>query len=124
MSQEQIEYINSQIDYNSNPRLLVVLPMSAGDIFLSTSLLESLKTDLYPEYDLYFACNKEFHPILEDNPYIYKTIIYQPIMNNAQAIEGYSNWPGLFDISLELNILTQLHISYHHNSKDKSIYFN
>jgi hypothetical protein len=124
MSQEQLNYIVSQIDNTYSLKLLIVLSESAGDIFLATSLLQSLKEDLYPDYEIYFACNKQFHDILKNNPYIYKTIIYQPIMNNALAMEGQSNWRGLFDISLELNILTQIHVSYHHNGRDKSIYFD
>lgn len=124
--EQQLNYISGEIfdPENKKPRLLIVLPASAGDIFLATSLLQSLKEDLYPEYDIYFACQKEYQQILKNNPYIYKTIIYQPIMNNSLAMEGYGDWSGLFDISLELNILTQIHVSYHHNGKDKSIYFD
>lgn len=122
--QQQIEQIYKAIDHNGKPRLLIVLPESAGDILLSTSLLQSLKEDLYPEYDIYYGCNQEFHPILKNNPYIHKTIQYHLIMNNPHAMEGSGSWHGLFDISLELNILTQIHVSYHHNNKDRSIYFN
>lgn len=122
-TQQQLHNIVESIDTESkNPRLLMVLPASAGDVFLSTSLFSSIK-ELYPEYDLYFACQPQFQHILKHNPYIYKTINYQPIMNDALAMEGRSNWNGLFDICLQLNTLTQLHISYHHNGKDRSVFF-
>ena len=55
MDTSQISALQSFIDYNDNNRLLFCVPESAGDIFLSTSLLPSLK-DNYPNFDIYFAC--------------------------------------------------------------------
>jgi len=122
--QSDLQQVSSEIDYQSkNKRLLIVLPESAGDIFLSTSLFQSLK-DLYPGYDFYFGCLAEHGHILENNPYIFKIINYSPIMNNSMAMEGKGKWGGLFHICLQLNVLTQIHVCYHRNGLDKSVYFN
>ena len=41
--EQQINTILSEIVETGNKKLLFIVPESAGDIFLSTSLLESLK---------------------------------------------------------------------------------
>jgi ADP-heptose:LPS heptosyltransferase len=109
---------------NNRPTLLFILPSSAGDIFLATSLLKSLKEELYPEFDIYFACNPVFAEILEDNPYIYKIIDFHPEMMHFWRMEGQGNWPGIFDISINAGILTQSEIiNYTRNGRDRSVFF-
>jgi hypothetical protein len=120
--QEQIDIINSLVDTTDKLNILLILPESAGDIFLSTSLLESFK-ELYPESYIYYACKPEYFRILEDNPHIYKVIQYYPIMENQIAMEGSGLWKGLFDISIILSIFTQRHLNYLNNGKTK-IAFN
>jgi ADP-heptose:LPS heptosyltransferase len=121
--ESDLQQISLEIDHqSSNKRLLIVLPESAGDIFLATSLFKSLK-ELYSDYDFYFSCLPEYMHILKNNPYIYKVLNYTPIMNNTLAMEGKSKWGGLFHICLQLNVLTQIHVCYHHNGLDKSVYF-
>lgn len=87
-------------------RLLFIVPESAGDILLSTSLLKSLK-ETYNDYDIYFACMEKYMSILEDNPYIYRTIPYLPIMDSEHYMQGFEEWPGFFDISIMVTALTQ-----------------
>ena len=123
--QQQFNYIAQNLiesDINNKPKLLLVLPESAGDILLVTSLFRSLKTDLYPDYDIYFACRPAFQGILKNNPYIHKVIDYLPIMDNPLHMEGGGAWKGFFDICIQLHILTQLHPSYHHNTLDKTTF--
>ena len=117
MDTSQISALQSFIDYNDNNRLLFCVPESAGDIFLSTSLLPSLK-DNYPKFDIYFACKSQYKDILKDNPYVYKVIDYLQVMENALLMEGVGDWNGLFDISLMPTALTQRYINYHHNGID------
>lgn len=119
----QINTINSYLDRKSNrQRLLFIVPESAGDILLSTSLLRSLK-DNYPDHDIYFACLEQYIPLLEDNPYIYKTIPYLPLMDYELAMQGKEEWPGLFDISIMVTFLTQRHSNWIRNGHSK-IAFN
>lgn len=121
-AQQQIHEISKLIDDTQNLKLLFILPESAGDIFLSTSLLESLK-ELYPESDLYYACKPEFSALLKNNPYIHKVLPYYEIMDSQIAMEGTGDWPGLFDISIMVSIFTQRIINYLNNDKGK-IAFN
>ena len=117
MDTSQISALQSFIDYNDNNRLLFCVPESAGDIFLSTSLLPSLK-DNYPNFDIYFACKSLYKDILKDNPYVYKVIDYLKVMENALLMDGVGEWNGLFDMSLMPTVLTQRYINYHHNGID------
>jgi hypothetical protein len=112
----QLDLISSQLDNTGRPRLLLILPASAGDIFLATALLCNLK-EAYPRYDLYFACNKEFFDILKNNPYIHKTIEYSQIMMMQVLMEGTGAWPGIFDISIFISAYTQLYTNYLNNGK-------
>jgi hypothetical protein len=121
-AEEQIKAISALIDNNAKTKILFILPESAGDIFLSTSLLESLK-ELYPDSDIYYACKEAYHSILYKNPYIYKTIPYYQIMDNQIAMEGTGDWRGVFDISIMASIFTQRFLNYLNNGKGK-IAFN
>lgn len=120
--QQEIHEISSLVDTKDKTNILLILPESAGDIFLSTSLLESIR-DLYPESYIYYACKKQYLPILKDNPFIYKSIEYYPIMENQIIMEGTQNWPGIFDISIMLSVFTQRYLNYLNNGKTK-IAFN
>jgi len=113
----QLDLIGLQLDLErKNPRLLLSLPESAGDIFLSTSLLPSLK-EAYPNYDIYYACNEQFFDILKNNPHIYKTINFNRIMKDQVWMEGTSTWPGLFDISIFIPGYTQVFSNYLNNGR-------
>lgn len=114
--QAQLAIVENQLDNTGRPRLLLCLPESAGDVFLSTSLLPSLK-EAYSNYDIYYACNKDFFEILDNNPYIYKTIEYGKIMMHQILMEGTGDWPGLFEISIFISGYTQLHTNYLNNGK-------
>lgn len=117
--QQQIEIISKNIDlYSDNTKLLFIVPESAGDIFLSTSLLKSLK-HLYDPVDIYFACKPEYADILKNNPYVKKTINYYPIMESQIHMEGTGEWSGLFDISIMATILTQRYLNYLNNGIGK-----
>lgn len=123
--EKEFYYIAEQVsesDKNRRKKLLLVLPESAGDIFLSTSLLQSLKEDLYPDYDIYFACYPQFHYILKNNPFLYKVINYCKSMDNPLSMEGGSRWTGFFHICIQLHILTQMCPSYHRNALDRTTF--
>jgi hypothetical protein len=121
-TQQQLNIISKLVDNNTKTKILFILPESAGDIFLSTSLLESLK-ELYPDSDIYYACKEEYHSLLYNNPYIHKTIPYYQIMESQVAMEGTGDWQGVFDISIMASIFTQRFLNYLNNGKGK-IAFN
>lgn len=106
------------LDPNDKGRVLYVMPESAGDIFLSTSLFKSIK-DRYPDYSLYVATKPEYKDILDGNKYVYKWLEYSPIMDNAIFLEGNNKNKGYFDIAYLPHINTQRIINYLHNGLDK-----
>jgi|688.fasta_scaffold54395_5 hypothetical protein len=114
----QLAIIAQQLIQSDNKKILMIVPESAGDIFLSTSLLPSMKK-LYPEYDIYFACKEQYHSLLLDNPNIAKVINYMPIMENQLIMEGHGKWQGLFDISFMITVFTQRYLNYIHNGQTR-----
>lgn len=114
----QLAIIGQQLINSSNKKLLMIVPESAGDIFLCTSLLPSMKK-LYSEYDIYFACKEQYRSLLINNPYITKVINYMPIMENELIMEGHGKWSGLFDISFMVTVFTQRYLNYIHNGQTK-----
>jgi hypothetical protein len=99
-------------------RILMVMPKSAGDVFWTTSLFKSIK-NLYPDYNLYYATQKEYMDILDGNQYIHKVIEYNSVMDNLLWSEGYGEHEGYFEITFLPYIGTQKILNYLHNGKDK-----
>ena len=101
-------------------RLLVILPESIGDIFLATSLFESLRKRYpRPEWTFYFACKQEYFEILEGNPHVDKLLDYIPQMDNLVWLEGIGGHKGFFDVAYPIHFSTQRLLSYPHNGVDK-----
>lgn len=111
------------LDKNPEDRILIVVPESAGDVFMSTSLLPSIKKT-YPTKDLYFATKQEYTPILEGNPYIYKILSYQPEMESLPMMEGRLGHKGYFEICFLPHIGTQRHLDYLHQGDADKIMFD
>ena len=118
---DQVKHIAGQLNNNDKKKLLFIVPESAGDIFLSTSLLPSMSKN-YNEYEIYFACKPEYQDILVNNPYITKVLDYLPIMDNQILMEGTGQWHGLFDISIMATVLTQRVINYLNNGETRIMF--
>ena len=99
-------------------RMAYVMPESAVDVFLSTSLLKSLKSK-YPEYNLYFVTKPNYYHILDGNEYIHKVIPYNPLFDNTTHLEGVASHEGFFEIAFTPYLTTQRANNYVHNDKDK-----
>lgn len=98
-------------------RLLIVQPQSAGDIFIVTSLLESIRLKFSKDkWKIYFACEPKFSEILAGNQYIDKVIPYNQIMDNQIVMEGHGDHEGYVDICLNPYFSTQKLLNYTHNS--------
>ena len=98
-------------------RILFMMPESAGDVFMSTSLLPSIK-NLYPNYNIYFSTKPEYINILDGNPHIHKVLLYSPQMENLLTMEGHGEHKGYFDIAFFPHLGTQKMFDYQHNGKD------
>lgn len=99
-------------------RLAIVIPESAGDVLMVTSLLENL-SKVYPEYNIYFITKQNFFPIVEGNPYIHKVIPYIKECENLLWMEGQGRHKGLFEICFLPHVGTQRVLNYLHNGKDR-----
>lgn len=105
-------------DEGPEGRVAVVMPQSAGDVLMVNSLMENLKK-IYPDHNIYFITKKQFFPLIEDNPYIFKTIEYQKELDNLMVLEGKDSFNGFFEVAYLPHVGTQKIISYTHNGKDK-----
>ncbi len=78
----------SLFDKNGRKKILYVIKESGGDIFICTATFKGLK-DLYPDADLYVACETKFADILAGNEYVHKVLPYQPFMEQELAMIQY-----------------------------------
>ena len=102
-------------------RILYVMPETEKDVFLSSSLFESLK-ETYPDYNLYVATKPEYFEILDGNEHVHKVIPYLPQMDNLLWLEGQGEHEGFFDMAFLAHANTQRFVNYTHNSKDEMIF--
>lgn len=98
-------------------RIIYVMPESAVDVFLSTSLFKSLK-EKYPDYNLYVSTKPEYFSIIEGSEYVHKVIPYNPQFDNSLYLEGVGKQKGFFEIAFIPHLTTQRINNYIHNSKD------
>lgn len=99
-------------------RILYVMPESATDVFISTSLFKSLK-EQYPDYNLYVATKPQFTNLLKGNEYVHRVIPYSPQMDNLLWCEGFGDHEGFFEVAYLPHLGTRKHLDYLHNGKDK-----
>ena len=99
-------------------RILVVMPASIGDVFLSTSVLKSL-SETYKDHNIYFATQPSYFEILDGNEYIHKVIPYDSKMDDLLWLEGKGEHKGFFEVDYLPHLGTQRIFNYQHNGKDK-----
>tara|TARA_B100000287_G_scaffold291165_1_gene274545 strand:+ start:2252 stop:4180 length:1929 start_codon:yes stop_codon:yes gene_type:complete len=99
-------------------RILYVIPQSAGDVYMATSLFENLK-NTYPNYNLYVATSPLFFEIIEGNPYVHKVIPYMQYMEDIHQMEGGGPNKGDFEIAFLSHVNAQRLSCYTHNGVDK-----
>ena len=97
-------------------RMLYVIPETAEDVFLSTSLFKNLKKQ-YSNYKLYVATKPDYFPILEGNEFIDKVIPYFPQMDQLFWLEGIKDHKGFFEIAFLPYGGSQRFVDYTHNGK-------
>jgi len=102
-------------------RILFVLPDSNIDVFNSTSLLKYIK-DKHPEHNIYYATKQGNINLLNGNPHIYKTVLYNDIMENFLWGEGQGVESGMFDFVIIPYGNTRDKINYIHGQKHKIEY--
>ena len=116
---QQIDFGES-LDKDGKKRVLVIMPESIGDIFIVTSLFESIRAR-YPreEWNFYFACKPEYFEIVDGNPFLDYTIAYIPQMDNHLWLTGQGSHNGYFEVVYMPYVLSQRFIGYVNNGVDK-----
>jgi len=104
-------------DEGSDNRILFVMPRTASDVFLGTSLFESIK-DNYDGCNLYVATDFKYFEILDGNPHVHKLIPYSPELDNVFQLEGNGKDQGYFKVVYAPHFYTQRISCYQHNGRD------
>lgn len=83
-----VSSIRSQVSHEAagSKTLLYTMPMSAGDVLISTAVVDSLKKK-FPDHKVFFATSPKFFPLLQDNPDIHQVIEWQPWMQDISICE-------------------------------------
>ena len=76
---------------NGRKRILYVMKESGGDLFIATATFKGL-IDLYPDADLYVACDPKFNDILAGNRYVKKILPFQPFMESELHMIQYVDY--------------------------------
>ncbi len=96
--------------------LLYTMPMSAGDVFLSTGVVAALSFK-FPEHKIYFATSRQYFDILKDVPIgIHEVIEWQQWMQDVSVIEE------IFDEVYTPNLAVQMISSnWIHSGKGRNL---
>lgn len=98
-------------------RIAIVMPESAGDVLMATSILPNIK-NLYKDHNLYFITKPQFFEIIEGHPSVHKVIPYGDHCENLLLMEGAGSHEGFFEVCYLPHIGTQRQLNYLHNNKD------
>jgi ADP-heptose:LPS heptosyltransferase/glycosyltransferase involved in cell wall biosynthesis len=96
-----LEHLQSFIDTPDNFNVLYTMPMSAGDVFISTAVIDGLRKQLPEDAKIYFATKDEYAGILNGNPQVHKVIPWSDLYLNMDLTEA------VFDLVLTPNVATQ-----------------
>jgi glycosyltransferase involved in cell wall biosynthesis len=99
-------------------RIAIVMPESAGDVLMVTSLLPNIKS-IYPDHNLYFITKPQFFDIIDGHPDIHKVIPFSGPCENLLMMEGTGEHKGFFEVCYLPHIGTQRQLDYLHNGVDK-----
>jgi ADP-heptose:LPS heptosyltransferase len=99
---EEIEKLEQKfkIEKSDREKVLYVMPMSFGDIVISTCIVDSLVKNRHHDCDFYFATKKDYFEVLDGlvETHGIKVIEYDDILINAEAtreIWDYVYTPGI-----------------------------
>jgi glycosyltransferase involved in cell wall biosynthesis len=98
-------------------RALFCVKSSEEDVLLVTSLLESFCEE-NPDYDVFFATEGKNHQMISSNPHIFRTIPYQPQMEDEKVMMGVGLEENYFDACYNFNNLSSNYLSIENNFFD------
>ena len=97
---DPIEYLQSLIDTPDDFNIFYSMPMSTGDVFISTAVIDGLQKQLPPNSKIYFATQPKYFDLLKGNPHVYKCVPWNEGMLQSELLEE------VFDLALTPNIET------------------
>lgn len=97
---DPVEYLRSFVDTSENFNVIYTMPMSCGDVLISTAVLDGLQKHLPENSKIYFSTQPKYFDLLKGNPHIYKCIPWNEGMIQSELLEE------VFDLALTPNIET------------------
>jgi len=95
---------------DNKKRILYLMPEGELDLFVSTSLFSSIK-ELYPEHDLYVACQPNLRGFIFGDENIHKILDFNEQFNNVVNLkdeEGNQLFETVYTPSLNKNNFKQI----------------
>jgi ADP-heptose:LPS heptosyltransferase/glycosyltransferase involved in cell wall biosynthesis len=96
-----VEQLASLVDTEDSFNVIYTMPMSTGDVFISTAVIDGLMKQLPEDAKVYFATNPKYFDLLKGNKNIYKCIPWNQQMASIDLLEE------VFDLALTPNMATQ-----------------
>lgn len=108
--------LRNQLEVSQDAKILLyTMPMSAGDVFISTAIVDSLKKK-FPDHLVLFATDQKYTPILKDNPNIFKVVQFEQWMMDVPFCEK------IFDEVYTPNLAVQMNTSnWVHGGKGRKL---
>jgi ADP-heptose:LPS heptosyltransferase/glycosyltransferase involved in cell wall biosynthesis len=100
-----VDSLKRYVDTPDNYNVVYTMPMSAGDVFISTAVIDGLMKEIPEGAKLYFATQEKYGDILKNNPNVHKVIPWSEFMVNVEILEE------VFDLALTPNTTTQFTFS-------------
>jgi ADP-heptose:LPS heptosyltransferase/glycosyltransferase involved in cell wall biosynthesis len=102
---DPLQHLQAFVDTPDDFNVIYTMPMSTGDVFISTAVLDGLVKELPENAKIYFATEPKYAEVLEDNPHVYKVIPWNQTMIQTDLLEE------VFDLALMPNVATQFTFS-------------
>jgi ADP-heptose:LPS heptosyltransferase len=96
-----VENLRSVVDTPDSFNVIYTMPMSTGDVFISTAVIDGLMKQLPEDSKVYFATDPKYFDILKGNKNVYKCIPWDQSMLTIDLLEE------VFDLALTPNSATQ-----------------
>lgn len=95
------EHLSSFIDTPDSFNVIYTMPMSTGDVFISTAVIDGLMKQLPEDAKIYFATDPKYFDVLKGNKNVHKCIPWNQSMSSIDLLEE------VFDLALTPNMATQ-----------------
>lgn len=98
-----VEDLRKRFAVEGKKSLLFTMPGSAGDVFIATGVVNSLRKK-FPEHHIRYATSPQFFAILTGNPDIDEVIPYEPWMQNVPVAEMV--FDQVYTPNLDIQLIT------------------